>query len=214
MPADPADLADPAAAPAPDLPPNPAPNQALDLAPDSPTRVVVALGSNLGDRSATLRTAVARLGAVPGVRLVAVSGVWQTAAIGGPQQPDYLNAVLLLDCTLSPRALLAACQQVEVEHHRQREVRWGPRTLDLDVIVFGDLISDQPDLLLPHPRAAGRAFVLAPWNQVDPSAVLPVAAPGGSTRRAVVRRVAELLAETADAGDVRCRPDLDLASVQ
>ena len=196
------------------MPPDPAADPALDLAPALPTRVVVALGSNLGDRTATLRAAVARLGAVPGVRMVAVSGVWQTAAVGGPQQPDYLNAVLLLDCTLSPRELLTACQQIEVEHHRRREVRWGPRTLDLDLIVFGDLISDQPDLLLPHPRAAARAFVLAPWNQVDPSAVLPVAAPAGSTRWAAVRPVAELLAEAAGGGDVRYRPDLDLASVQ
>jgi 2-amino-4-hydroxy-6-hydroxymethyldihydropteridine diphosphokinase len=182
-------------------------------------RAVVALGSNLpsghGDSAATLASAAARLVAWPGVRLRAASGVWQTAPVGGPEQPDYLNAVLVLDCTLSARELLAACHRIEADHERTREVRWGPRTLDLDVIVFGDLRSDDPDLLLPHPRAAGRAFVLAPWNQAEPSAVLPVAEPRlagqpGRPSWAAGRPVAELLAQAPDAGQIRLRTDLDL----
>lgn len=185
----------------------------LDRVPAAPVRAVVALGSNLpssqGDSADTLRSAAAALAAEPGLRVVAASGVWQTAPVGGPDQPDYLNAVLVLDCALSARGLLAACQRVEAQHERRREVRWGPRTLDLDVISYGDVRSDRPDLLLPHPRAAERAFVLAPWNQADPSAVLPVA------ERVVP--VADLLADLADGAVVtegfRLRPELNLGVI-
>lgn len=142
------------------------------------TPVVLALGANLGDRLATLQSAVDALAAVAGLTVTAVSPVFQTRPVGGPTgQPDYLNAVLLADADLPPADLLAACQQVEADHDRIREVRWGPRTLDVDIITYGQIVDDDERLTLPHPRAAQRAFVLAPWSQVDPQAELP--GPGG-----------------------------------
>lgn len=161
-------------------------------------RAVLALGSNLGDRLATLQSAVDALAAAPGVDAVAVSPVYETDPVGGPEQPDYLNAVLLVDTPLPPRALLQRAHAVEQEQGRVRGERWGPRTLDVDVVAVGDLTVDQPDLQLPHPRAHQRVFVLVPWAEVDPGAWLP----GHGT-------VAELLARLGRAG-VRRRPDLRL----
>ena len=137
------------------------------------TRTVLALGSNLGDRLANLRGGLGALLAGPGLTPVAVSGVYETAPVGGPEQPDYLNAVLVADTTLPAAALLRRCQQAEAAFHRVREVVWGPRTLDVDIIVYGDVVSDDPALTLPHPRASQRAFVLAPWLEADPGAVIP-----------------------------------------
>ncbi|MFJ3957425.1 2-amino-4-hydroxy-6-hydroxymethyldihydropteridine diphosphokinase [Arthrobacter sp. NPDC090010] len=139
----------------------------------SRTRAILALGSNLGERQGTLSAAVADLVAHPRVHLVDVSPIIQTKAVGGPEdQPPYLNMVMAVDTELEPLELLAHCQAVEQMHHRVREVRWGARTLDVDVIVFGELHSDDPVLTLPHPRAAERAFVLVPWAAMDPEAVL------------------------------------------
>jgi 2-amino-4-hydroxy-6-hydroxymethyldihydropteridine diphosphokinase len=104
---------------------------------------------------------------------MAVSPVYETVPVGGPPQPDYLNAVLLARTTLPPHALLDRLQRVEVAFNRVREVRWGPRTLDIDIIAVEGETSDDPVLTLPHPRAHERAFVLAPWHDVDPAAVLP-----------------------------------------
>ncbi len=134
--------------------------------------VVLALGANLGDRAATLRSAVAALRRLPGLRLRAVSPVVESAPVGGVEQSDYLNAVVLADTSLGPWQLLGACQGVEAAHGRVRTVRWGERTLDVDVISYGDLTSTAPDLLLPHPRARERAFVLVPWVLADPRASL------------------------------------------
>ncbi|MFI7587916.1 2-amino-4-hydroxy-6-hydroxymethyldihydropteridine diphosphokinase [Spongisporangium articulatum] len=171
----------------------------LDVPPAVPTRVVLALGSNLpsraGDRAATLRAAVQALLAVPGLAVTTVSPWVETAPVGGPEQPDYLNAVVLATTTLAPRALLAAVNAIEESFGRRREIRWGARTLDIDVITFGDLLSDDPELTLPHPRAHERAFVLAPWTLADPEAVLP--GPDGP------RSVPDLLAVAADRPDVR-----------
>jgi 2-amino-4-hydroxy-6-hydroxymethyldihydropteridine diphosphokinase len=136
-------------------------------------RTVLALGSNLGDRLGYLQGAVDTLLARPGLALVALSPVYATAPVGGPQQPEYLNAVLIAGTTLTPAALLSACQAAEAAFHRTREQMWGPRTLDVDVIVYGDLMSDDPALTLPHPRARERAFVLAPWLDADPDAEIP-----------------------------------------
>ncbi|TLM88095.1 2-amino-4-hydroxy-6-hydroxymethyldihydropteridine diphosphokinase [Pseudarthrobacter sp. NamE5] len=137
------------------------------------TKAVLALGSNLGERNDTLTEAVADLVDPPEVRLLAVSPVVQTKAVGGPPgQPDFLNMVITVETSLSPRELLEHCQVVENKHHRVREVRWGPRTLDVDIITYGDLRSDDPVLTLPHPRAAGRAFVLYPWSLIEPAATL------------------------------------------
>lgn len=175
----------------------------LDRRPVEPVTAVLALGTNLGDRVATLRAAVTELGELDGVLVEAVSPAVETAPVGGPEQPDYLNAVVLVSTGLSANALLAACQRIEAGQGRQRSVRWGPRTLDVDVIRYGDLLSDDPRLELPHPRAAERAFVLAPWLAVDPQAWLP--AYGGR------RPAAPLLAKAPDRDGVRERPDLRLA---
>lgn len=135
-------------------------------------QVVLALGSNLGDSLANLQAGVDHLASSPGLRCTAVSGVFVTAPVGGPAQPDYLNAVLLADSGLPARAILELCQAAEQALGRMREERWGPRTLDVDVIACDDEVSSDPELTLPHPRAHERAFVLAPWLDVDPQASL------------------------------------------
>ncbi|MCG2624238.1 2-amino-4-hydroxy-6-hydroxymethyldihydropteridine diphosphokinase [Arthrobacter sp. I2-34] len=136
-------------------------------------RAVLALGSNLGERSDTLSLAVADLVDTPQVRLREVSPVVQTKPVGGPaDQPDYLNMVIEVETDLAPFELLAHCQAVENKHHRARDVRWGPRTLDIDIITYGDLVLDDERLTIPHPRAAERAFVLQPWAWMDSSATL------------------------------------------
>lgn len=135
--------------------------------------VVIALGSNLGDRLGHLQGAVDALAGTPGLTQARVSPVYQTAPVGGPAQPDYYNAVLTARTVLPPRALLDRCQQVENAFGRVRAETWGPRTLDLDIIVYGDVVTDDPELTLPHPRAGERAFVLAPWHTIDPDAVIP-----------------------------------------
>ncbi|QRN81491.1 MAG: 2-amino-4-hydroxy-6-hydroxymethyldihydropteridine diphosphokinase [Nocardiopsis sp. BM-2018] len=155
------------------------------------TRAVLSLGSNLGDRMATLQGAVDLLAAGRGVTPVAVSPVYETAPVGGPEQGAFLNAVLVVDAEGEPKELLELARSAERAFERVREVRWGPRTLDVDVIAFGGLTDDDPELTLPHPRAHLRAFVLRPWLDTDPAAVLPGRAP-----------VAALLAgvEEADTG--------------
>lgn len=133
-------------------------------------RAVVALGSNLGDRAELLAGAVAALGAVATV--VAVSPVYETTPVGGPDQPDFLNAVVLVETEMSPTELFGHCRRAEEAAGRVRGERWGPRTLDVDLVAYDDVVSADPALTLPHPRAAERAFVLAPWLDVDPEACL------------------------------------------
>lgn len=141
-------------------------------------RAVLALGSNLGESEDTLERAVADLVA-GGVQLVRASGLYRTAPVGGPVgQPDFVNAVIEVATDLGAYELLKLCNAVEAAHHRERLVRWGPRTLDIDVIDYDGVISEDPVLTLPHPRAQERAFVLVPWAQMDPQAYLTV------TRRA------------------------------
>ena len=136
--------------------------------------VVLALGANLGDRAATLRAAARELAGSPGLRLVAASSVYETGPVGGPDnQPAYLNAVLVFSSALPAREVLGIGLAVEAAHGRTREVRWGPRTLDVDVIVVGDETSDDPELELPHPRAHERPFVLIPWLEAVSEATLP-----------------------------------------
>ncbi|MGH9177571.1 MAG: 2-amino-4-hydroxy-6-hydroxymethyldihydropteridine diphosphokinase [Acidimicrobiales bacterium] len=130
-------------------------------------RAFVALGSNLGDRRARLQQAVAGL---PGV--VAVSGVYETDPVGGPPgQPPFLNAVVELDTDLSPRELLDVARSLEAAAGRARSVRWGPRPLDVDVLLVGDLTVDEPDLAVPHPRMWERPFVLVPLHDLAPELV-------------------------------------------
>lgn len=129
------------------------------------TRAYLALGSNLGDRLAHLQGAVVGLAATPGVTVVAVSAVYATDPVG-PDQPEYLNAVVAVDTDLSPRALLVRAQELERAAHRVRGERWGPRTLDVDILLFGDQTVSEPDLVVPHPRMWERGFVLAPLADV------------------------------------------------
>ena len=138
-----------------------------------PPRAVIALGSNLGDRLGNLQGGLDAMAGTPGLEVVAVSPVYETAPVGGPEQADFLNAVLVARTWLPAGALLERCHSVEAAFGRTREVVWGPRTLDLDLIVYGDVVSDDPALTLPHPRAHERAFVLAPWLAVDPDAQIP-----------------------------------------
>lgn len=138
------------------------------------TVAVLSLGSNLGDRRATLQGAVDHLLEGDGApRPVALSPVYETAPVGGPEQGAFLNTVLVVDTEDTPRALLDRAWTAERAFERVRKVRWGPRTLDVDVVVFGDVRDDDPVLTLPHPRAHLRAFVLRPWLDVVPDAVLP-----------------------------------------
>ena len=157
--------------------------------------VVLALGSNLGDRREILQEAVDAIARIEGVRVEKVSPVYETLPVGGPPQPDFLNAVLLARTSLPTLDLLDRLHEVEAEFDRVRLVRWGPRTLDIDVITVEGERSDDPELTLPHPRAHQRAFVLAPWHDVDPDAVLPGYGP-----------VADLL-ESADRTGIRPAAD-------
>ncbi len=146
----------------------------LDADPPDAVEAVLAIGANLGDPQATLRAAVTDLDRLPGIQVMEVSPLARTTAVGGPEdQPDYLNAVLVVHTTLSPRGLLRATQAVENAHGRVRDERWGPRTLDVDIIKYGTLVADADDLTIPHPRAHERAFVLVPWAEVQPDALLP-----------------------------------------
>jgi 2-amino-4-hydroxy-6-hydroxymethyldihydropteridine diphosphokinase len=133
----------------------------------------LSVGSNLGDRRSYLEAAVAGLAAAEGVRVLAVSPVYETAPVGTSGHPAYLNAVVLVATALAPRELLAAAQAIEQANGRVRVERWGPRTLDIDVLAMGSEVSDDPVVLLPHPRAHERAFVLVPWADVDPGATVP-----------------------------------------
>jgi 2-amino-4-hydroxy-6-hydroxymethyldihydropteridine diphosphokinase len=132
-------------------------------------RAYLGLGSNLGDRDGLLQQAVDGLARFPDVRVVAVSPVYETDPVGGPEQPEYLNAVVAIESDASPRRLLEVAHEVETAAHRVRAERWGPRTLDVDVLLVGDLRVDEPDLVVPHPRMWERAFVMVPLADLDPA---------------------------------------------
>lgn len=131
------------------------------------------LGSNLGDRLGNLQRAVDLLAASPGVRVVRSSRVYETEPVGGPVQPEYLNAVVEVDADLGPRELLEACLTVEETLGRIRTERWGPRTIDVDLLTYGDETIDEPDLFVPHPRMHERGFVLAPLIELTADPPLP-----------------------------------------
>ena len=135
-------------------------------------KAFVALGSNLGDRLATLQEAVDRLGGRPGIRVARTSRVYETDPVG-PPQPDYLNAVAMVETSLSARALLEACLDVERAMGRERGERWGPRTIDLDVLAYDHEQIDEPGLQIPHPRMHERAFVLVPLLELEADPPLP-----------------------------------------
>jgi len=133
---------------------------------------VVGIGANLGDARANVADALARLETEPGCRLVAASSLWRTAPIDAAGD-DYINAVALVETTLDAHALLAALQAIEAAHGRERPYRNAPRTLDLDLLLYGDAVIDSPSLTLPHPRMHERAFVLAPLLELDPGIAIP-----------------------------------------
>jgi 2-amino-4-hydroxy-6-hydroxymethyldihydropteridine diphosphokinase len=137
------------------------------------TEAVLGLGANLGEPEAALRGAVAAINALPHTTVIAASHVYRTAPVGGPEQQDYCNAVVRIGTALPPEELLAAVLDIEQTWHRTREVHWGPRTLDIDVLTYGTVHQDDPVLTLPHPRAHVRGFVLLPWLEIDPDAELP-----------------------------------------
>jgi 2-amino-4-hydroxy-6-hydroxymethyldihydropteridine diphosphokinase len=134
-------------------------------------RAHLGLGSNLGDRLAYLQLAVDALAEHPAVTVVAVSSVYETAPVGGPAQGEYLNAVVAVDTTLEPIALLDLAQSIERAAHRVRRERYGPRTLDVDILLYDDVACDSERLVLPHPRLRERGFVLAPLHDVAPHLV-------------------------------------------
>ena len=167
-------------------------------------RVAIGLGGNVGEVLETLQSAVDALVDTPGVAPIRVSGIFQTRAVGGPPgQPDHLNAVLLVDTALSPERLLDRLHVIEGALGRDRgpdAVPNGPRRVDLDVLAVGDRVIDTPELTVPHPRAHTRGFVLVPWADVDPDAVVPGRG-----------RVGELAAALGPLdGEVVPRPDLTL----
>lgn len=164
----------------------------------APRRVVLSLGSNVGDRLAALQNAVDALFDAPGLEPVALSPVYETAPVGGPEQGPFLNAVIAADTRMPPGVLLERAQSVEEALGRVRDVRWGPRVLDVDIIAVDRQFSDDPRLTLPHPRAHERAFVLRPWADIDPGAEV--------AGRGAVR---DLLAGVADQ-ELHRRDDLEL----
>jgi len=138
------------------------------------TVAVIALGSNLGDRVATLQSALTAMDAHPQLRVVSVSSAYESAAVKPAgvdlTAPEYVNAVALVDCGLPALDLLDVLMQIERDHGRERHERWGDRTLDLDIIDFDGAVVESVELELPHPRAMQRAFVMAPWAQIAPEA--------------------------------------------
>ncbi|HSK26278.1 MAG TPA: 2-amino-4-hydroxy-6-hydroxymethyldihydropteridine diphosphokinase [Jiangellales bacterium] len=161
-------------------------------------RAALGLGSNLGDRLDYLQAAVDSLTESPEIVPVAVSPVYETEPIGGPEgQPSFLNAVLVVDTTLSARSLLERAKAVEDAFGRTRDEHWGPRTLDVDVLAVGDRVVAEPDLEVPHPRIAERAFVLTPWADVDPGFQVPglgtVGELSDSADQSGVRRTGDVL---------------------
>lgn len=139
----------------------------------TPVRAFVGLGSNIGDREANLSEALRRLSETPGAALAGVSAVYETEAVGLTDQPPFLNLVAALSVTCDAAELLARCLEVEAQMGRVRVVRWGPRNIDIDLLLFGEARVDTPELTVPHPRLLERQFVLVPLADVAPDLVLP-----------------------------------------
>ncbi len=138
--------------------------------------VYLGLGSNCGDRAMHLTDAISELDAIDGITVSSRSVFLQTAAVGPVKQPDFLNAAVAMETTMSPRRLLETCLDVERHHGRDRSVeqRWGPRTLDLDILLFDDVIVREEGLMIPHPELVHRVFVLEPLCQIAPDVAHPV----------------------------------------
>jgi 2-amino-4-hydroxy-6-hydroxymethyldihydropteridine diphosphokinase len=138
------------------------------------TSVYVGCGANLGDRKRTIERAIALLAKVPGIRVVRISSLYQTEPVGGPSQPLFLNCVLKLKVALSPRRLLSVLKDIERSLGRRKGLRWGPRSIDLDILAFGNRRISSKRLVIPHPRYHSRRFVLVPFCELAPSFVHPI----------------------------------------
>jgi dihydroneopterin aldolase/2-amino-4-hydroxy-6-hydroxymethyldihydropteridine diphosphokinase len=145
----------------------------FDQRPVRPVPVLLALGGNIGTVEATMREAVDAISRITGVEVISTSPLVRSAAMGGPAQPEYLNAVVRIHSVVSPRELLGACQGIEMVHGRERTEVNGPRTLDIDIVDFDGAEGSASDLTVPHPRARERPFVLVPWALMEPGATLP-----------------------------------------
>jgi len=152
----------------------------------SPANVAIALGSNMGDTFTILAGAFKRLENTSGIQIIARSSWYKTAPIGEPEQSDYLNACAILQVAMSPEAVLAILMKIEQEFGRVRNVRWGPRTLDLDILLYENMIVDTPDLQIPHPRMVERAFVLIPLAEIAPLWIEPIS---GNTISQLVQKL-------------------------
>jgi 2-amino-4-hydroxy-6-hydroxymethyldihydropteridine diphosphokinase len=174
---------------------------AADVTLSNPKHAVIALGSNLGNRLEIMQSAVDALADTPGLKVKAVSPVYETEPWGvdPASQPSYFNAVVRVRTTLPPGSLLERGHAIEEALERVRDERWGPRTIDVDIVSYQDVVSDDPDLTLPHPRVHERAFVLVPWHDIDPAAEVPGRGP-----------VAALL-ESLDREGITERADLELS---
>lgn len=162
----------------------------------TPVRAVVALGSNLDGPEERVRLAFGEVGALPSTRLLARSALYRTAPVGFLDQPPFINACALVETALGPRELLAGLLAIERRHGRVRDIPNGPRTLDLDIVLYGDLAMHEHGLTLPHPRAHERAFVLAPLLEVWPDAIIPGRGAAASFRAAVRDQAIERLPGT------------------
>ncbi len=132
------------------------------------------LGSNIGNKAANIRSAIQTLKQTPGIHLRRISSLYATAPIGKEDQPTFINAAVSIDTLLSPFELLHILQQIENVHKRQRTVHWGPRTLDLDLLLYASQIIDSPSLQIPHPYLTERSFVLVPLNEIEPDLIHPL----------------------------------------
>lgn len=163
------------------------------------TLCYIGIGSNLNHPLQQITRALSSLAQVPGLRLLRRSPWYISKALGPGEQPDYLNGVIELESTLDPAALLHCLQLIEAEQGRERSIRWGPRSLDLDILLYGDQRIDTPELQIPHPRMAERSFVLAPLATLNPQHPLPV--PGAGKSATIAALLARLPPDTLRLGD-------------
>ncbi len=137
-----------------------------------PIIAYISIGSNVGDKKVNCRTAIDLL--VELGRVISVSSLYYTEPVGYKEQEDFINAVAAVETSCSPSELLSRCHSIEDRLGRRRTVRWGPRTIDLDILLYGDLVMNQPDLVIPHPLMTRRKFVLAPLSEINPAAMHPI----------------------------------------